>query len=104
MGQYADAAGAFLNYSSSGGESCTLPNGLIMKMGSVTASSNEQTVAFDDAFPSGIVSVQITPYKNGATGGVGTANICATDVAVGSFNIAWAQVDWTGAYWFAIGY
>jgi hypothetical protein len=58
---YVDGASSptdgFAPTSYSGGESVTLPNGLIIKMGSVTATANAATtVTFASAFPSGFVS------------------------------------------------
>ena len=55
---YVDNSKAGFNPTSySGGESVTLPNGLIIKMGSVTATGNAATtVTFASAFPSGFVS------------------------------------------------
>lgn len=55
---YVDNSKAGFNPTSySGGESVTLPNGLIIKMGSVTATANAATtVTFASAFPSGFVS------------------------------------------------
>lgn len=44
-----------------GGESITFPNGLIIKTGEVTTGDNDGTVTFGTAFPTAIVSVQLTP-------------------------------------------
>lgn len=50
-----------------GGESVTLPNGLIMKMGSVnTTGVNEHTVTYGTAFPTGVVSIQLTANRTGS--------------------------------------
>jgi hypothetical protein len=54
---YVDNGGGHSPTSYSGGESVTLPNGLIIKMGSITAIQNAATtVTFASAFPSGFVS------------------------------------------------
>lgn len=54
---YVDNGGGHSPTSYSGGESVTLPNGLIIKMGSVTATKNvATTVTFASAFPSGFIS------------------------------------------------
>ena len=54
---YVDNGGGHSPTSYSGGESVTLPNGLIIKMGSITALQNTTTtVTFASAFPSGFVS------------------------------------------------
>jgi len=56
-----------------GGETATLPNGLIMKMGhsanpSGDSPSGNVTITFDVAFPTNVVSVVATMRNNTSTG------------------------------------
>jgi len=53
-------AAQFSPTSFTGGESCTLPNGMIIKMGYKARSAQSTTVTFGTAFPTGIVSVVAT--------------------------------------------
>jgi len=58
---YVDNGGGHSPTSYSGGESVTLPNGLIIKMGSITcAEGAATTVTFSTAFPNGFVSASAT--------------------------------------------
>ena len=58
---YVDNGGGHSPTSYAGGESTTLPNGMIFKSGQVfVSSSTAATVTFGSAFPSGIVSVVAT--------------------------------------------
>jgi len=60
---YVDSSPNFTPSSYTGGESVTLPNGLIMKFGIATGPTSETaiTVTFASAFPNGIINVQATP-------------------------------------------
>lgn len=55
---------AFTPASYAGGESVTFPNGLIVKMGAFSPSSNPDTVTFVAAFPNAIVGLSVTPHDN----------------------------------------
>jgi len=58
---YVDSKTTFDPASYSGGETTTLPNGLIMKFGTVTAAANSSTaVTFVTEFPNAIISAQLT--------------------------------------------
>ena len=54
-----------------GGESVTLPNGLIMKFGVATGPTSQTaiTITFADAFPNGIISAQATATNTSAGNG-----------------------------------
>ena len=59
---YVDGGGGFTPSSYTGGESVTLPNGLIMKFGTVTGVTTQTTqdITFGTAFPNEIICVQLT--------------------------------------------
>jgi hypothetical protein len=85
-----------------GGESVTLPNGLIMKFG--TVSGVDPTVSFLNYFPTVVMSVQLTARTsyNDQTG-----NACfASNVSVSGFNITNGRNSKPNdtINWFAIGY
>jgi len=62
---YVDNLGVHSPTSYAGGQSTTLPNGMIFKSGQVSVTSNTaQTVTFGSAFPNGIVSVVATIVEN----------------------------------------
>jgi hypothetical protein len=86
----------------SGGESVTLPNGLIIKMGSVTATGNAATtVTFASAFPSGFVSGSATPSEDTNTdrNALKLANAGASSIQIRNTN--GSNVT---AYWIAYGH
>lgn len=99
---YVDTLGVHSPTSYVGGESTTLPNGMIFKAGQVSVSSGTaQTVTFGTSFPNGIVSVVATlvedtnndrpPVK------IGTQSASAITIR----NTAGLTLDYN---WFAIGY
>lgn len=100
---YVDAtAGGFTPSTYAGEESVTLPNGMIMKTGIVTASISGTSVSFGVAFPNGVVSALACP-NNGAnlTQGTGYSGKAAVD----SLTTSGMNVSCDGsAYWQAIGY
>jgi hypothetical protein len=62
---YVDNLGVHSPTSYAGGESTTLPNGMIFKAGQVSVSNGSAgTVTFGSAFPTGIVSVVATPVED----------------------------------------
>jgi len=66
---YVDAsAQTFTPSTYAGGESVTLPNGLIMKFGIATGPTSQTaiTITFADAFPNGIISAQATATNTSA--------------------------------------
>lgn len=68
---YVDSAPNFTPSSYAGGESVTLPNGLIMKFGIATGPTSQTaiTITFADAFPNGIISAQATATNTSAGNG-----------------------------------
>jgi hypothetical protein len=70
---YVDASNTigFTPSTYAGGESVTLPNGLIMKFGVATGSASQTaiTITFADAFPNGIISAQATATNTSAGNG-----------------------------------
>ena len=68
---YVDSAPNFTPSSYTGGESVTLPNGLIMKFGTVTGRTSQGStdITFGTAFPNEIICVQLTATN--ATGNAG---------------------------------
>jgi hypothetical protein len=80
-----------------GGESVTLPNGLIMKMGS--KSGNNGTVTFGTAFPNGVVSICLTCVDTIDLDG----NATITSSSTASFNYD-SEFGTTSIFWQAIGY
>ena len=65
---YVDSATNFTPSSYAGGESVTLPNGLIMKFGIATGPTSQTaiTITFADAFPNGIIGAQATATNTSA--------------------------------------
>jgi hypothetical protein len=100
---YVDNSKAGFNPTSySGGESVTLPNGLIIKMGSVTATGNAATtVTFASAFPSGFVSGSAVHNEdtNNDRSPLKLANAGASSMQIRNTN----GVD-LSVYWIAYGY
>jgi hypothetical protein len=99
---YVDAtAGGFTPSTYAGEESVTLPNGLIMKWGVVTANISGVAVSFESAFPTGVVSASACPNSadtlTQSTGYSGKAS-------VDSLTTTGMNVNCDGsAYWQAIG-
>jgi hypothetical protein len=100
---YVDAtAGGFTPSTYAGGESVTLPNGMIMKTGIVTAITSGTSVSFGAAFPNGVVSALACP-NNGAT--LTQSSGFSGKAAVDSLTTSGMNVSCDGsAYWQAIGY
>ena len=100
---YVDNSKAGFNPTSySGGESVTLPNGLIIKMGSVTATANAATtVTFASAFPSGFVSgsAVFNEDTNSDRNSPKLANAGASSMQIRNTHGAALSV-----YWVAYGY
>ena len=83
-----------------GGESVTLPNGLIMKMGSTSS----KTVSYGAAFPTAAVSVTIC-HQNPFNDNIGNASFVTSSSASGFTISSGRSVSGTGNwFWQAIGY
>lgn len=100
---YVDNSKAGFNPTSySGGESVTLPNGLIIKMGSVTATKDAATtITFASAFPSGFVSGSAVHNDDSNTDRrpLKLANAGASSMQIR--NTTGVDLD---VYWIAYGY
>jgi len=96
---YVDAAPAAQMTPSTyaGEESVTLPNGLIMKMGYKTST----TVTFGAAFPTGVISVNVTGAVANGTGKPDDLSI--SGVSTTGFTI-YKNGTYDGYYWMALGY
>lgn len=81
-----------------GGETSTLGNGLIIKMGLATYVSNPQTVTFGTAFPTSCISVTVTRVRAASADSAANVNTVGTS----SFQI-YNGVS-SSVYWIAIGY
>jgi hypothetical protein len=81
-----------------GEESITLPNGLIIKMGYIATTGNV-TVTFGVAFPTALVSVNLTMKRSGDT----TQTPIITAASVSAFTVTLGDTAATGYYWMAIG-
>jgi hypothetical protein len=93
----------FLPTSYTGGESVTLPNGLIMKMGiSASVGTNSSlTVEFGTDFNAVPITVQLTKYRGLKVDGEGELTV--DNVTASEFTIR-NGLDTAGqVYWFAIG-
>ena len=105
--KYVDDNVGSANYtptSYTGGESVTLPNGLIMKMG-VSASVNVNasiTITFGVAFPTALVSVTATKQGSLYTSAAGAQSISAQSTS--SFTYADGVNQAGTVNWIAIGY
>jgi hypothetical protein len=100
---YVDSSAAvFVPATYAGEESVTLPNGLITKMGIVTAITSGTSVSFGAAFPSGVVSALACPNSGAAlTQSSGFSGKAAVD----SLTTSGMNVSCDGsAYWQAFGY
>lgn len=80
-----------------GGESVTLPNGLIMKMGSTSNYTGQ--ITFGTAFPNGVISICLTCVDTTDLDG----NATITSSSPASFNYT-SQLGTTSIFWQAIGY
>jgi len=94
---------AFTPSTYAGEESVTLPNGLIMKFGTITVGTNATaTVTFSDAFPNSCIVVNATFNRNMGTSG-DEIHVSAHTIGTSSFQLtngtASALVGWQ-----AIGY
>jgi hypothetical protein len=98
---YVDAsAPTFVPASYAGEESVTLPNGLIMKMGSTTS----KTVNYGTAFPGGCVSVTIA-HRNPYSDTYGNASFVDSSSLSGFTISSGRTVSGSGSwFWQAIGY
>ena len=103
---YVDSAPNFTPNTYAGGESVTLPNGLIMKFGSITsgipAGGIQGSITFASAFPTACLYANIitdrygnTSYENNTIEGVSTTNILYKHGMALQPNVI---------YWQAIGY
>jgi uncharacterized protein (AIM24 family) len=101
---YVDAtAGGFTPSTYAGGESVTLPNGLIMKFGSQSVPGDSTaTVSFATSFPGGIVQVQLTIKT--AISLSSDAGVTATSQTVSGFTIQNGASFTETISWMAIGY
>jgi hypothetical protein len=97
----ADLAAAWTPYN--GGESVTLPNGLIMKFGTKSVGADgTAAVSFATAFPRGIAQVQLTFQT---TIHLGTdAGVSASSQLVTGFTIQNGSNNTETVAWMAIGY
>lgn len=86
-----------------GGESVTLPNGLIMKFGKIAATANiDYTVTFATAFPNSVINVtataQCSARDNANVSITGAPSVSAITIGVAD------QSTIQNIYWQAIGY
>jgi hypothetical protein len=86
-----------------GVESVTLPNGLIMKFGYKATVATNDTISFDDDFPTACINVSATTAEANSTA---RWPMKVSSLNVGSFKIKHGNSTITnhGAYWQAIGY
>ena len=98
---YVDSsAQTFVPASYAGEESVTLPNGLIMKMGSTSS----KTVNYGASFPTGVVSVTIA-HRNPYSDTYGNASFVNSSSTSGFTIDSGRSVSGTGSwFWQAIGY
>jgi len=93
---YVDGGGGFTPVAYTGGESVTLPNGLVMKFGNTTDAN--AVIVFDDAFETALLSVTVTENQNADR----NANVNVHTVSKSGFTM---YVTLTNTkYWMAIGY
>lgn len=97
---YVDASAPIFTPSTyAGEESVTLPNGLIMKMGIEPQSGATGTVTYGAAFPTSVVSVNITPVDTLAR----STSLAITASSSSAFS--WiSNSNHTAIHWQAIGY
>jgi hypothetical protein len=101
---YVDGGGGFTPTAYAGGESVTLPNGLIMKFGTVTG-TGDQAVVFGSAFDNAVISIVVTLIDSGSadSAGTGNPNVKTGYSATGFTTYVNTSAD-SGAFWQAIGY
>ena len=94
--------GSNVSLSSSGYQK--LPSGLIMQWGTSSSigADSSATITYPTAFPSAVVSVQITPIISIQIGGAGVHSV--SSVGTSSFVINNGQDASTPFYWTGIGY
>ena len=97
---YVDASAPIFTPSTyAGEESVTLPNGLIMKMGIEPQSGATGTVTYGAAFPTSVVSVNITPVDTLSR----STSLAITASSSSAFS--WiSNSNHTAIHWQAIGY
>jgi len=103
---YVDAnAGGFTPSTYAGEESVTLPNGLIMKFGSISGvTTTGTTFSFSSAFPTAVISATATGNTtNTITIQSNYAGKCAVSNVTTSGMKIWGEPG-SSAYWQAIGY
>jgi hypothetical protein len=102
---YVDAsAQTFTPSTYAGGESVTLPNGLIMKFGQISGTA-EVTVTYGTAFPNGVLSIVITNIDSGTGSSSGTNNPHIKAGYTAALFTCYINVDANhGTFWQAIGY
>ena len=105
---YVDEGGGFTPSTYAGGESVTLPNGLIMKFGKLTNVQFNETfypVDYADHFGTAVISVQATIHSSVTISGtratvIKDSGVTGFEVAVDhDTNTSSGDIDW-----FAIGY
>ena len=101
---YVDASSPFVPASYAGGESVTLPNGLIMKMGlsSSVSADGSLAVSFGASFPNAVISLVITKKVGLQAGGNG--ELTASNVSTSGFTINNGQDSASPVYFQAVGY
>ncbi len=100
---YVDTTTAFTPSTYIGGESVTLPNGLIMKFGTITVGSNATaTVTFGNAFPNSCLVVNATFNENRGTSG-DQVHVSAHNIGASSFQLTNATSS-SLVGWQAFGY
>jgi len=83
-----------------GGESVTLPNGMIIKMGYTIIGAGTGTITFGTPFPNGIVGAgQVIKYTSDTS-----ANLIFTDLTVNDIDWATSASALTGFWWIVVGY
>ena len=103
--EYVDEGGGFTPSTYAGEESVTLPNGLIMKFGSISGVTiTGTTFSFSSAFPTAVISATATGNTtNNITISSNYAGKCAvSDVTTSGMKI-WGEPN-SPAYWQVIGY
>jgi hypothetical protein len=85
-------------------DAVTLPNGLIMKFGTVTG-TGDQAVVFGSAFDNAVISIVVTLIDSGSadSAGTGNPNVKTGYSATGFTTYVNTSAD-SGAFWQAIGY
>ena len=100
---YVDTTTAFTPSTYIGGESVTLPNGLIMKFGTITVGTNATaTVTFGNAFPNSCLVVNATFNDNMGISG-DQVHVSAHNIGASSFQLTNATSS-SLVGWQAFGY